>query len=53
MKNNPFALIIGGREGVNPEQMHEYVKKVLEAEEIPFFEFNYTNNIVVRAQFFY
>ncbi|MFO7807536.1 MAG: DNA translocase FtsK [Candidatus Moraniibacteriota bacterium] len=41
MKKNPFALIIGGKKGISPEKMHEYVKKILEAEGISFFEFNY------------
>ena len=38
---NRFALIIGGKGEVDAEKMHNYVKKILESEKIPFLEFNY------------
>jgi DNA segregation ATPase FtsK/SpoIIIE-like protein len=41
MKQNPYVLMIGGRNGISPKKMHEYAKKVLEAERIPYFEFDY------------
>lgn len=41
MKKNPFGLIIGGRGKIEPEKMHNYVKRILESEKIPFLEFRY------------
>ena len=38
---NRFALIIGGKGELDAEKMHNYVKKILESEKIPFLEFDY------------
>lgn len=42
MKNKRrFGLVIEGKGKIDAEKMHNYVKKILENEKIPFLEFNY------------
>ncbi|MDZ7611670.1 MAG: DNA translocase FtsK [Candidatus Moranbacteria bacterium] len=41
MKRRRTGIVIQGKDEIDSEKMHKYAKKVLEAEGIPFFEFDF------------